>query len=105
MKAGRLDRLVTIQTFTTTKNSMGEETKTWSDFAEVYARKRDISSREFFEAGARQAEITTEFTIRYRSDVTTQMRIQLDGNTYQIVGPPQELGRREGLIIRTKVVN
>jgi SPP1 family predicted phage head-tail adaptor len=37
------------------------------------------------------------FRIRYRSDVTATMRLVESGKTYELVAPPVEIGRREGL--------
>lgn len=98
MRAGGLDRRVTIQQRTLGQSASGAATETWADFATVWAGKRDLKGREFFDAQKENAEISTEFRLRWRSDVTAEMRLQLDGLTYDIVSIA-ELARREGLLI------
>jgi head-tail adaptor len=35
--------------------------------------------------------------MRWRSDITSTMRLQIDGRTLQIIAGPAELGRRDGI--------
>ena len=98
MRAGRLDRLITIGEFTSVQDSYGQEIETWPEFATVWAEKIDIKARERFAAQQDIAEETTRFRIRWLAGVTPKMRIQHDGKTYDIEGIA-ELGRRAGLEI------
>lgn len=50
----------------------------------VKAGMRDVSSREFFEAQAYNAENTRTFTIRYRDDVKSTWRLRHHETTYEI---------------------
>lgn len=96
MRAGKLDRQITIQQAGSTLDAYGQPTQTWSTFAIRHAQKRDIRPSERFAAGQRLAEETAVFRIRHLDGVTPQMRIQLEGKTYDIHGIT-ELGRRVGL--------
>ena len=50
-------------------------------------------------AAAVQAEDTTKFTMRYRGDITPDMRIAFDGDTYDIISIQNiRSGNRETLI-------
>jgi len=98
MRAGRLDRRVRIERAVVTKNAHNEPVSTWELLAEVWAGKRDLATTERFASAQVAADITTEFTIRFRSDVTPKHRLVIDGLIYDIKGS-KELGRREGLII------
>ena len=98
MRGGNLDRLIAIEQNAPTRNTHGEETEAWVNFATVWASKRDKGGREFFEAGATQAEADTIFKIRWLAGVKAEMRIVLDGVNYDIQAI-KELGRREGLEI------
>ena len=51
MRGGKLDRLIAIEQNVPTRNTHGEETKAWQNFATVWASKRDKGGREYFEAG------------------------------------------------------
>ena len=99
MNAGRLDRKISIQEPTTTRDAFGQSVDTFAEVAKVWAQRRDISAKEATETDQPVASTRTEWTIRWRSDiretwrvVTTTDRIQ----TFEIVGI-LELGRREGL--------
>ena len=102
MKAGRLDRKITIEDYTITTNDYGEEEKTWSTWATVWAEKRDKKGREYFEQSGEYTEQQTVFKVRYRDGVKATMRIKYDGTTYDIVSVA-ELGRREGLELIAEV--
>ena len=101
MRGGKLDRLITIEQNVPARNTHGEETAAWQEFATVWASKRDKGGREIFEGGVTQAEADTIFKIRFMDGVKRKMRIVLDGVNYDIQAT-KELGRREGLEITAK---
>jgi SPP1 family predicted phage head-tail adaptor len=98
MRAGKMDRRVTIQSNTTSRNSYGEETDSWSTLATVWAEVRHLRGDEKFLAKAVTTEKVITVRIRYRSDVTTQNRLVWESNNYDIT-EVAEIGRREGLEI------
>lgn len=99
--AGRMDRLITIEQNAETQSGTGDPAESWSTFATVWAGKRDLSGREFLEARQLASEATTEFTIHYRDDITTKMRIVLAGQVYDIEHAA-EIGRGRGTRILAK---
>ena len=97
MNAGELDRLVKLQKYTASQDTYGEETKTWSDIATVWAKKKDLKGTERWLANQNIAKVTCVYVTRYRSDVTPLCRlIDADGRTYNITAAV-EVGRKEGL--------
>jgi SPP1 family predicted phage head-tail adaptor len=96
-----LDRRITFRKKQATTNSYGEEIITWVDFVSVWAKKEDLKADERYMAAQLQGEITTRFTIRYRTDITTDMLIVHDGVEYDI-DPPMERGRRDYSVIGAK---
>lgn len=102
MKPERLDRRITLERFTyTTDSGSGEQVKTWSTLATVWAAKRDVSDSERVASAEVSAEIGTRFQIRWDSSwssLNPKDRVVYDGLIYDIVGV-KELGRREGLEI------
>lgn len=96
MRAGSLDRQITIQQASVTLDSYGQPSESWSTFATVNAWKREPSARERFTSNQRVAQETVTFRTRYLDGVTPKMRISYDGRTYDILGVT-ELGRRDGL--------
>lgn len=102
MRAGQLDRRIVIQTPTLTQNAEGAALPAWGIFAEVWARKEDLSGEELFIAQKEDAEITTQWTIRHLSGLRNDMRISYAGQYYDILSI-LEIGRREGFLITSKV--
>jgi len=101
MKAGELDRRITIQTAHTTPNELNEPVETWVKLTTVWAKKTDVSDRERISAAEVSAEITTRFLIRWSnrvSQVSPKDRILFDGKIYDIFSV-KEVGRREGIEI------
>ena len=97
MRAGALDRRVTIESKTVTRDDFGAEVIAWATFAEVWAEVRDISSVEKVINEARTMARLTMIRTRYVSGVTSDMRIRLntDGRVLQITSMA-EIGRRLG---------
>lgn len=101
MRAGRLDRLITIQAATETKDSFGAVTQTWADEASVWANVKPLKGEEYTASDAVNARRITVFIIRHRT-VTTLHRISYNGDIYDIVSVV-EIGRREGLEILAEI--
>lgn len=105
MQAGRLDRRVTIEAYTATRDAAGGEARNWAELATVWAEKRDLAGREFLTASQEaQAQVETLWRTRWRPDITAKMRLVHDGVIYDIEGVA-ELGRRDGLELRCRRTN
>lgn len=88
ISAGELDQRVTIQTRQSGQDAVGQAVETWGDDTVVWARARPLRGREFFAAGATQSQETIVFGIRYRSGLTSAMRVLWNGETYPLTAPP-----------------
>ena len=99
---GKLDRQITIEQVTQGEGPYGEPTETWAPFAAGIWANAYASGREFVAARQVNAEITIMFQIRWRTGISTTMRILYEGTYFDIVGPPIEVGRRERLNIFAK---
>ena len=102
IRAGRLDRRITLQSLTVAKGTSGGMTKTWADFAtSIAAGVRNLSGneRQASSAGGQVAEARTEFTIRYRAGVTADMRVLYAGAVYNIRHVNDWMGKRESLVL------
>lgn len=103
IKSGDLDRRITFQSRTGTQDSAtGAYTYSWANLATnptVWAQVRDVlpSRAESVDADIDMQRRPARIRCRYRSDITSDMRIVYDGRTLRIVSGPVELGRREGL--------
>ena len=98
LEAGKLNRRITIQRRAAGVDSRGQASGAWQDVATVWAMEMPRSAREFFAAGQYQPELSMAWRIRYRTDITADMRVVDDrGQPWEIVGPPVPSARREWL--------
>lgn len=99
MIAGKLDRRIRIERPVADSSLDGAGSGSWALLAEVWAEVRDVlpSRGERLEGGFNLAARPARVRIRYRDDVTPDMRFVMDGRVMQIVSGPAELGRRDGL--------
>lgn len=85
MQIGRLNRRITIQSKTVTRDAYGGESISWTDVATVWAAVLPIRGREYVAIRQAGAEITTRFVIHYRSGITPAMRVVHGDANYDIV--------------------
>jgi head-tail adaptor len=102
MQAGRLDRRITIEQLSQSRNSSGILEETPSTFATVWAGKDDRSARTQFADQIEQGRVETVWRIRDLPGLDHTMRIVYDGVVYDIRGI-REIGRGEGHIVGTLV--
>lgn len=104
MEAGRLDRKITIQSQSVTRDTMGGEVVTWGTYKTVWAGFKPIRNKEGVESGQLTATRLCEFTFRYQDApaVDEAMQIVFDSQTYEIEGV-QFLGRQETIKAITKL--
>ena len=101
IRAGDLDRRVTIQAKSVTANAYNEPIESWSDLATVWAQGITSGSkgREFVAAQKLYAETTIVFRIRYRADVTPVHRVVESGHVYGILAVEDEGLQHESLLL------
>lgn len=101
MRAGRLDRRITLQRRTLAENDYGEAIETWVDLATVWAEMLPVRGAERYAAQQTVAETEIKWRIRWRPNLTPIDRLTYDGRTYDVNGV-LEIGRRIGLELYTK---
>ena len=95
MKVGELRKRVTLLARTITQGSGGAETITHTAFATVWAAWEPQSGRrDFAHAQSINAQAEGLLRIRYRTGITPDMLVEIDGETYQILGVPKNLDSR-----------
>ena len=95
MRAGKLDRRLTIRRFTEIgRTPLNEPIRGWVDVVTVWAQQRPQRGSERFAAAQINGTAVLTFHIRHRGDVTVQDRLVYEGLEYEIVAPPREIGRR-----------
>jgi len=101
VKIGKLDRRILIERKAVTQDAYGAEVVSWSTLATVWGSALDdLGSKSGMEKnreGIRVLEKLTRVVIRYRSDITSNMRIVLvDRSRVMQIVSIAEVGRREG---------
>ena len=81
MRSGQLNNKITIQENTGTKDSVGQIVESWTTLATVWARVRAIGGGETITTKLELATTDYLINIRYRTDITTLHRIQLENGT------------------------
>lgn len=84
MRAGKLRHWITIQHRTDTRDSYGEPIPAWTTYDQVWASIEPIVGREYFASKETRSQSTHRVRIRYRSGVTTKMRIYWDSRYFDI---------------------
>lgn len=96
-RIGRLRHVVRIEHLvTTTDPQTGFRSNSWQTVLDNEpAAMEPISGREFFAAEARQSEVTTRCTLRWRPEITPRMRVVHEENIYAIRAVlPDDTNRR-----------
>jgi len=101
MQIGDLDRRITIQQSTATKNSYGEDVDSWATYRKVWAMLtyESRASNEQYEADQKVAVRIVKFTVRYDSAITEKMRISWDSGIYDIRSI-EEISRERYLVLK-----
>ena len=103
IRAGKLDRQITIERYTETVAASGTIKRTWASVATVRAELVQLSAEEYLTGFGEGDSSSAVFRIRYLSGITTADRVTFDGITYDI-DEIAELGRKRGLELRCSVV-
>lgn len=101
MRAGSLDRIITISSKSTTTNAAGKITETFVALADVRAQVISSSLTEDFGAGGSSTSTPIVFRIRHFNDLTLDHVVSFEGRTFDIIAI-REIGRRRGLDIQCR---
>jgi SPP1 family predicted phage head-tail adaptor len=99
MRAGKLDRSITIQREATTTNDTGYAVAAWSDLANIRAEIVTQTSTEFLTGYGEAENGTVIFRVRYLAGITTADRVTHGGEIYDLK-EITEIGRRRALELR-----
>lgn len=99
MRAGKLDRVITIQRNTYVVDEYGNPEHTWSDVATVRAQIVQQSTEEFIRNYGASDETVIIFRIRWLDGITNADRVVYGGVNHNLK-EVKEIGRRKGLELR-----
>lgn len=103
MRAGRLDRQITIQSFSNTVSADGTPVETWTMLATVRAQIIEASTEEYQRAYGEGGNTAIIVRIRWLDGVTIRHRALYEGRNLN-VREVKEIGRRRGLELRCEEV-
>lgn len=104
MKVGALNNLVKLQRRTAGADSLGQPLTTWTDVAEVYADIRYQRGLEAIKGGAVASLTNASIRIRWRTDVTSDMRVLYGSTEYQIKAVLPDMASRAFVDLAVEVV-
>lgn len=102
MRAGKLDRTITIERKTETVSPTGAVVRAWLNIATARAEIVTQSASEFLTGFGEAESGTVVFRVRYLAGITTADRVSYAGQVYDLK-EVTEIGRRRGLELRAVV--
>lgn len=86
VQIAELRHRITFQRIAQVTDGMGGFTTTWSDVATVWAKVEPVSASERLISEKLETQRSHKVKIRYRSDITTDMRFTFNSRTFQVKG-------------------
>ncbi len=99
MRAGKLDKTITIQRRGEVIDDYGTVTEGWTDLVTVRAQVIQQSAEEFLKSAGTSEQTAFVFRIRHREGLATADRVSFQGDFFDLK-EIKELGRRDGLDLR-----
>ena len=83
--ANELRHRITIQKITSGRDEDGYPvSEQWVDYVQLWAKVTHLSGKDLIAAQANQSKVVARLKIRYREDITTEMRIIYKDKVYGI---------------------
>jgi len=99
MRAGKLDRNITLERVSSGLDDYGNPVEVWSELATLRAQVLQASTEEFIRAFGGSSEAVVIFRTRYLDGITLADRVLYEGKPYELK-ELKEIGRRRGLELR-----
>lgn len=99
MRAGRLNRRISLQSNTPTANTHGEPVAAWTTYATVWAAIEPIQGQERYRAQVVTATMSHVVWMRYRAGVLPTHRILHGTRTFDILAVMDDEDRHERLTL------
>ncbi|OCG39727.1 phage head closure protein [Gilliamella sp. Bif1-4] len=93
MQSGKLRNQVTFQKQINRTDELGQLVNKWVDVCTVRAEIRDVSGKEYQSSQAEQTQTDCKILIRYRKDITADMRVLCNGTYYDIKAVLEDVKR------------
>lgn len=77
---------------------MGQDSFEWKEYKTVWATVKPYKSSEYNFMGKLKPEVSHRVYVRFRNDITANMRIRYHGRIFEIAGPPIDIDERHELL-------
>jgi SPP1 family predicted phage head-tail adaptor len=104
MRAGKMDRQFTIDRASETIDDAGTPVQTWATFAAMWGELIENSTADSPQAEGSRTTASLTLKTRYIAGVTLEDRLTYQGTQHRLTDL-QEIGRREGLLIKAAKVS
>lgn len=84
MNPGNLRHRITLQTLNKTEDGTGGYLENWSDVVTVWAQVQPLNGTERYNWSQISNDIAYRVTIRYRPNITPDMRVKYGNKIFQI---------------------
>lgn len=105
VRIGEMNRRVSIETYTTSRDTDGAEIRTPSTLCTVWAKVEPLSGTERIAGQQITSETTHTFTVRYRPALTARMRVTYAGKQYEILAVLHDEARHITTALECKLIN
>lgn len=95
---GKLNKRITFLRLGTVVDDMGQDRAGWEDYKSAWATVKPYKASEHNFMGKLKPEVTHRFYVRYRTDITPDMRIRYHGRVFEIAGPPLDMEERHEML-------
>lgn len=85
------------------QDGLGQVVEEWTPQAQTYAQRLELRTSDATRAGGRDTFAVSRFLIRYRTDITTRHRVEVDGILFDILSI-DEPDRRETMVLTVEEV-
>lgn len=105
MQFGEMDRVITFQENTGTRDDAGQRQDSWTNIStrpKMFAMKRVDTGREGFEDSGKTANRREVYKIHYRTDLNTAMTVVDEDGLRWDIRSIEEYRRREALLVRVE---
>jgi SPP1 family predicted phage head-tail adaptor len=104
MAAGQFKHRVLIQSLQPGQDKIGQPTTTWATFKTLGADIRTLGGLESIKADAQAATTKASIRVRYRTDITADMRVVHGSTVYEIKAVLPDEQRRDHLDLSCEVI-
>lgn len=95
---GKLNKRITFQRYEERRDELGQDSKGYVDYKTVWATVKPVKATEVNFIGKLKPEVSHRIYVRYRDDITSDMRIIYRGRELYLAGPPVDVDERHVLL-------